>query len=193
MQAANKHLERLDVAGRRIKRAAGLHDHPLYTVERETAAALVYEAFDHLCMAFVLLDFTRLELSAAADGSGLIGDTVLAVLHIIDAMEAEAKQLLRFEHENHVRLDFLHPIDEREGVTYQTHRHWQDFVKGSIQESFTAYFAQTRRAVRDRLAQRPPYWEHQTVRGYLERRGCFALLTLFHRLETVALEHEEAA
>jgi len=184
---AENHMARYAMASRRYRRAIANQDKMSISFERSLMYVLLYEAVDHLCMVLNLLDFDELDLESSLDGHGLAGDCCAEVVHLLRMLNDKAVRILELEKEGQIRLDFAEPVDEKEGITYMTFPHWQDFVPGSVQKSFRDYFKSVRQAVHRRLEQKPRFWKTQNVRQYLHRKGHDALLHVIGQLEGARL------
>ncbi len=187
LESAQSHVQRLAQSRRRYLRARNHGDRTGAHYELEIMSALLYEIADTVFMVCNLLELNELDLSASADGQGLVGEHAAEVVYLFDRMESYCKQLLQFEREMELRLDFQRPVDEKEGVTYSEHVHWQDFVRGSVDESFFAYFSRAQREIRRRISQPIAFLGGRTVREQLQRKGRTALLELIRRLEDAPL------
>jgi len=168
---ADNHIRRFSLAAQRLLRASKLHDKMSQVFERSLLFITLYEAIDHLCMVLNLLDFDELNLESSLDGHGLAGDSSAEVVHLLNSVDEKARKIIKLEDENHIIADFYEALDEKQGLTYTTLSHWQDFVAGSIQQSFRDYFKSARQAVHYRLEQKPRFWkkpEHQTISAQKE-------------------------
>jgi hypothetical protein len=182
--SGEKHFERLRLAHKRHERAQLFGDHAAMQMEKSIMHALLYEAADTSFLVMNLLDFDQFELQASVSGSGLAGESAAEITRILHALEQQCRKLHGLEHDLGLALDYSRPLDEKEGITFHIHRHWQDFVPGSVPESFNAYFSRARFALLQRLAQRPRCWGgHQSIRQYLQRGEHAALLTAIDKLE----------
>ncbi len=181
----NHHLDRLRLAERRLHRARMLGDESSSAYEHELMVALMYEAVDHVYISLHLMDLDLMALNATPHGYGLIGDSALDVIHTFRNLETISAHILSRAGQLGIPLDFLHAVDEKEGLSYGRLAHWQDFVPGSVKESFHRYFQRAGRATIDRLAQRPNFWERQNIEEYLQTRGCQSLLTLTRQIEQI--------
>ncbi|NMC62155.1 MAG: hypothetical protein GYA55_03210 [SAR324 cluster bacterium] len=184
---ADNHIRRFDLAAKRFLRAMKLHDKMSQAFERVLMFITLYEAIDHLCIVLNLLDFEKLDLESSLDGHGLSGDSAAEVVHLLNSVDEKARKIIRLEEENHIIADFYEAFDEKQGLTYTTLSHWQDFVAGSIQQSFRDYFKSARQAVHYRLEQKPRFWKNQSIRQYLHRKNYKALLRVIGDLEGAKL------
>lgn len=184
---AENHLARYAMASHRFRRATMNHDKMSQGFERGLMYVLLYEALDHICMALNLLDFDQLDLESSLDGHGLAGDCSAEVVHLLRSLNEKAIRIEALQKEGNLHLDFSEPMDEKEGITYATFPHWQDFSPGSVQKSFRDYFKSVRETVHRRLEQKPRFWKTQNVRQYLHRKGHDALLHVIGELEGARL------
>ena len=184
---SEKHFVRVGLSAKRLHRATTLLDRMSQTFERSLIYVLLYEAVDHVCMVFNLLDFESMDLESALDGHGLAGESAAEVVQLFHMLNEKAGRILELEGQHHLHLDFSEPVDEKEGITWTTIPHWQDFVPGSVQHSFRDYFRGVREAVHRRLEQRPRFWKSQNIRQYLHRKGHAELLRVIGKLEGARL------
>lgn len=181
--SAEQHLERLPVVARRYQRALVLDDTIAAAYEKETMLALLYEALDTVYIVLQILDLNALSLESSLDGVGLAGEDASFVSSLVQTLEHVCEHVRKLERKYNIELNFNTAVDEREGITYTRHAHWQDFVPGSISESFYSYFAQAREGVIHRLETVPKFWPRQTIREALARSRRPALIEMIRRLE----------
>lgn len=186
-RSAEEHIERFRVAQRRRDRALRFGDHAAVEVEHSTMAALLYEAMDTVYLVVQLFDADRLRLESSLDGKGIRGEDASFVASLLDRLENISRRILAYEREENLTLDFRHPVDEREGITYTTRKHWQDIVPGSLEKSFFAYFIRARDAIGKRLNQVPRFWHQQTLAQALARSRRRALSRVLARLREAPL------
>jgi hypothetical protein len=191
--SAEQHLERFPVVARRYHRALELNEATAAAYEKETMLALLYEALDTVYLVLQILDLNSLNLESSLDGTGLTGEDASFVSGLSQVLEHTCEQILELEQQHHLQLDFGTPVDEREGVTYSLHAHWQDFVPGSVSDSFYSYFAQARQRVMRRLNTVPKFWPRQTVREALAKSRRPALAQMVKRLEQASFPRRTLA
>ncbi len=184
---AENHLARYAMARQRYQRSIINRDKMSQGFERALMYVLLYEALDHICMALNLLDFEALDLESSLDGHGLAGDCSPEIVQLLGSLNEKATRMEALQKEGNIRLDFSEPLDEKEGITYNTFPHWQDFSPGSVQKSFRDYFKSVRLTIHRRLDQKPLFWKTQNVRQYLHRKGHDALLHIIGQLEGARL------
>jgi len=183
-KSAENHFSRLEYARRRHARALLHKDSLAANYETQCILALMYEILDTGYIVFNLLDFDSLGLKSSADGFGLAGDQAHAVIQLLNTLDSQAARLLALEKELMLKADFTIPVDERENVTYVKRRHWQDYVSGSIEQSFFHYFSRAKETVTQHLEKKPSFWAAQDMRRYLKSKGYTALLETLTRLES---------
>lgn len=184
--SADKHFHRLTLARKRWERAAELSERRAMEFEKETMLALLYEAADTIFIVIGLLELDEFRLEASADGQGIKGEHSLELTKLVDVLEKNAARILEFEQEYRLRLDFRKAVDEREGITFERHAHWQDYVPGSVKESFDSYFERARTTVKSRMERPVEFLGGRTVREQLKRKRRDALLEVIGRLERVS-------
>lgn len=197
VRSTERHFDRFGLAERRYERAARSGDEEMIGREREIMHALLYEAVDTVYMVLNILDPDGLEVRPSLDGVGLSGEDAIFVDQTLNQLERIASRVLSYAKEYKLPLDFQRAVDEVEGVTYTQHCHWRDFVPGSAEESFFAYFADVQRALALRLMQVSKLW-HKSVQQLLlrpKRRSLAAvthalLLVSFPAAEGLPVEHE---
>lgn len=187
-RSAEDHFARLELPWRRYLRAREQKDLASIAYERRLMLALMYEIADTAYLVMNMLDFKRLELESSADGYGLAGESATDVVKTLGYLNDQCGKLISFENRLGLRLDFKDPVDEKEGLTFNKHRHWQDFVVGSASDSFYRYFADARLILTQRLNAAPKFWAHQTVRQYLQNKGYRALYEILRRLEQASID-----
>lgn len=181
------HLCRFRLCEKRFKRAVRLGDKMAQTFERSLMYVLLYEACDHIFMVMQVLDPEGFLLESSLDGHGLTGESAAEIVLLVQNLDRKAREILELDRACQMHLDFQEPYDEKEGITYVTSPHWQEFTPGSISESFRDYFRSVRAGVHKRLEQRPKFWKNQTIRQHLHRKGYSALLQVIERLEAARL------
>lgn len=184
-QSAERHFERLDLAEKRYQRAGMLPDLAAQAYEKKIILILLYDIVDTSYIVLNILDFDELELEASADGLGLTGESAADVLQIIGTLNKQCQRVLKIEKKYDFKVDFSEVVDELEGITYTKNIHWQDFVHGSIAESFYTYFSRAQDSLKERMQHSPRLWEDQTIEQYLKRKGYDALSAMVQRLERV--------
>ncbi len=182
-KSAEDHFARYELPCRRYLRARGERDLASVAYERRVMLAILYEVADTAYLVMNVLDFDEIDLESSGDGYGLTGEGAADVLKVLSCLDNQCARLISLENKFDLRVDFSRPVDEKEGMTFVTHRHWQDFVAGSAEESFLAYFSRARQTVSARLNQRPRFWANQTVRQYIQAKGYRALIEILRRLE----------
>jgi len=182
LRSANRHLSRFDLAARRYHRALELGQKGVMAFERDTMWALLYEAADTVYLVFQLLDPDQLNLTSSSDGAGIAGEDAPFVREILDAMEKICAKVLELSVIYDIPLDFKKALDEREGITYETHAHWRDLIPGSLEKSFFAYFSQAKEGVLQRLNQVPRFWGQQSIKQAIFNTPRPALRELLLRL-----------
>ena len=189
--SADRHFERMTLPRRRYLRAVTLGDKIAQKYEQETILTLMYEVADTVFIVLNSFDLDQFDVRVSMDGQGIWGEDAGEVVQLADSLNRYCRRILEIEREFDIRADFKRPVDEREGETYTHHKHWQDFVHGSIQRSFNHYFSDARAALHRRLAQRPKIWKDCTLREHLQRRNYRALLEIASRLEHASLVRYE--
>ena len=190
LKSSEVHFTRHRLAERRLLRAQAANDPIGVAYENSVIHALLYEIADTIYQVVALLDFDQLDLSASMDGCGLAGECAAEVVLALSALDRQCAGLLELERKHSVNIDFKTAIDEKEGISFEKHRHWQDFVAGSVAKSFRSYFALAQTAVRTRLSQRPKFWRDQMVGQYLNRKGHESLNEILGRLDAAAFGHQ---
>ena len=185
LRTLSHHAQRIELARVRYLRAIQQRSKICASYEHEVIHILMYEAADTIFMTVVVLDLNRLALHASADGFGLTGESAAGVIELLSSLEQQCQRILAWEKEFGLKLDFQQALDEKEGVTFMVHRHWQDFVPGSVEQSFHEYFRSERRAIHEHIRRQPTFWPHQTIGRYLESKGYLGLLAVLRRLEFV--------
>lgn len=181
--SAEHHFQRLASSELRYQRAKSLGDATSATWELDTMTALLYEALDTVYIVFQAMDPNALRIEATLDGRGIAGEDAPFLREILDSLERICTRLQDIEARLNIPLDFSRPVDEREGITYEKHRHWQDFVPNSVAESFNSYFAQARHGIHTLLHSTPKFWTKQTVREELLRTQRVHLVAMLDRLD----------
>ena len=187
VKSAQCHFIRFARPQKRLLRALEVGDKIAIRYEKECMSIILYEILDTVYCAFSLLDLNQLDVQAAANGTGITGDHALSVIEIFQNLEEQCRQALELEKKYDLQLDFSTPVDEKEGITFKGHRHWQDYVPGSVEQSFFRYFAEMQRRIIMRLNQRPEAWTPQSLRQTMVRYGHKSLLQALHKLESQAL------
>ena len=185
--SSDKHFERLVLARKRLARACAAGDRNSIEYEEQVILALLYEIADTIYMVSGLLELKDLQLGPSADGQGIVGEHAAELTHILDTMNRTAAKLLQLEQELSLKLDFSRPVDEKEGITFETHPHWQGFSSLSFVESFDAYFLRAQQLVAARLNEKIPFLHNRTVREQLVRKGRKELVEILARLENAPL------
>lgn len=185
--SANDHFVRAATARRRLIRARASGDLSSAQFERRVLLALLYEIMDTFFIVVYLLDFEAFDLEPSADGEGLSGTAAATFVSILSMLEQQSRKLLALEVELELSANFKEPVDEKEGITYLRHRHWQDFHGISVEESFIHYFSRAKQSVTAWLADRPHLWAGQSVEEYLKKKGYSHLLRVLHRLRNSSL------
>lgn len=181
-RTGENHFKRIEFPKRRHARAF-LNKDPLSAdYETQCLLALMYEIADTSYLVLHLLDFDGLELQSSADGLGLAGDSAPGVIQILRTLDNQCARLLALEKEFKLPLDFSEAVDEREGITYQSFRHWQDYTIESVKQSFFKYFARAQQSVAERMEQKPAFWARQTVGNYLQSKGYGGLVQVAFKL-----------
>lgn len=182
-KSAEDHFKRLSLPQERYLRAIEMHDDLSAAFERRTMLALLYEIVDTSFIVMNLLDFDELDLESSQNGHGLTGNSAFTVVHILTVLDDQCATVAQIEKEFDLIVDFVHPVDEKRGITYEGKSHWQDFFPGSVEKSFHLYFSQAQQSMNRRLDQRPRIWERQTIREYLRKHRYVSLVEMLGRLE----------
>ena len=178
--AGSHHLARFDLAERRLGLAKASSDRISREYEHEVMNILLYEALDHVFMAFSRLDLDALGLRMPEVGQGLTGEYASEVLSILEILEALGAEILEREKRCGLNLDFSHSYREKEGITYNTQRHWGN---GDPRE----YFTQARSLISDMLRKKLAFRSGQTTADFLRHRGYKRLLESLTRLDLAAV------
>lgn len=173
---AHHHLNRFDMAVRRLLLAERLSDPVARQYERDVMKILLYEALDHIYMAFSKLDLDGLGLRMCAAGNGLTGENAHEVLTILDLMEGLSAETLKREKCFCLKLDFSRSIPEKEGITYGLKSHWN---AGDLRE----YFIQCSKLVNAGLHRKAGFWSGRTMADFLRQREYHQILAALVRLE----------
>ena len=183
LKSSEVHFDRYNSAQKRLRRAITTHDQVGIKYETELILILLYEIADNIFQIVALLDLDQLPLAASMDGLGLAGESAAEVVITFSSLDQQCSRLLEIERCHSLNLDFRKYLDEREGLSYEAHKHWQDFVPNSVADSFYAYFALAQATVRERLSQKPRFWNEQIIGQYLNRKGYQNLNEVLSRLE----------
>jgi len=170
LSSADKHLARFDMSVKRYSRATSIHDAHMMFVERENMLASLYETIDTTYITLKMIDFNILEVHAALDGVGIAGEDAGFVHEILDRLEDVCEEVAKRENSYNLKIDFSVPVDEREGVTFSSHPHWRDFVKGNIEKSFYCYFEQVQKDVSSHISQVPKFWRQRKIQHFFMKR-----------------------
>ncbi len=182
-RSSESHFGRFALSVQRLKRAEKQKDLFWVAAERLIMEILLYESIDTIFIVLALLDFDKFHLKASLDGYGVSGESASEILSILNILENQASEILAFEQEFSLQLDFLRAVDEKEGITFLGHKHWQDFVPGSFDQSFFRYFKTARRVLDNRLHKKPRIWTNQTVAQFMKRRGYPDIFKIYQKLE----------
>ncbi len=174
--SAYRHLNRFDMAVRRLVLAERLADSVAKHYERDVMTILLYEALDHVYMAFSRLDLQGLGLGTCAAGNGLTGEHAHEALKVLDLMEGLSDQILKREKCFGLNLDFLRSLAEKEGITYDLKSHWST---GNLRE----YFIQHAGLINQCLNRKAAFWSGRTMADFLRQRGYHKILGALNRLE----------
>ena len=196
-KSAERHWQRCELAVKRYHRALDRKNDLAVNYEKEVMLILSYEALDTVFIALQLLDLDKLNLQSSTDGAGLTGEDANYVFELLQMLDNICKRVLENASKYGIKIDFLKPVDELEGITFFDSSHWYNFVPSSVEKSFTHYFTQARRALNHRLNQIPSFWQKHTmvdviVRGkyvslrkavYCLQRAVFPQLSLASMVE----------
>ncbi len=196
-KTAERHWQRYQLSIKRYERAKAIENSMAMTYEKEIMLILSYEILDTIYIALQLLDLDKLNLQSSSDGHGLAGEDANYVFELLQSLDNLCTRTIDSSIQQGVKIDFLRPVDELEGITFTESGHWHDFVPGSIERSFSLYFTQARRGLNHRLNQIPHFWRTNTlvdviVRGkyvnlrkaiYCLQRAIFPQLTLSSLIE----------
>lgn len=190
--SADRHLLRFEQAARRRERAMKLQDKSSIDYEQQTMLALLYETLDTVFIVIQVLDPNVLRLESSLDGKGIAGEDASFVTEILEFQERICAEIKSKERMYELKVDFTKPVDEREGITFSSHSHWQDFVPGSTAASFTKYFAHVQESLNRKLGQKPRFWQTQTLGQALIRSRRPALLEMIGRLQKMNFPDNQA-
>lgn len=196
-KTAERHWQRSELAGKRYQRAVAANNQIASEYEKEVMLILSYEMLDTVFIALQLLDLDKLNLHSSSDGAGLAGEDANYVFELLQLLENICTRVHDNSTKYGIRVDFLRPVDELEGITFTESGHWHNFDSSSVERSFSLYFTQARRGLNHRLNQIPHFWRKQTmvdviVRGkyinlrkaiYSLQRAVFPQLTLASLIE----------
>ena len=185
-RSAQRHLQRFDLAAKRLERAIEAKDKRAIASEKDTMLALLYETVDTVYIVVQMLNPDALSLESVSDESSFSGEDAHFVYDLLQLLERVCAQALRSARIYNLDIDFKRAVQEREGVTYQTHGHWLDFSPGSTERSFFDYFAHAQHAVGERLGQVPKFWKTRTFRQALARANRPALREVLFKLENAS-------
>jgi len=182
-RTAELHLSRFEAAVRRYQRALAHNDTLTAAYERDVQSALLYEALDTVFIVIQRLNLDALRLESSSDGAGVVGEDANFVCDLFQLLDRICSRVLSLAKLHKLELDFQKPVAEREGITYTKRGHWQDFVPGSPEKSFLAYFARAKHFIAERLDKVPRFWRRQTYRQALIKSKRPALREILQRLE----------
>lgn len=168
-KTAERHWHRLLLSQKRLARATSINNAAALAYEKEVILISAYEILDTVYIALQLLDLDRLHLQSSSDGLGLTGEDANYVFELLQNLDNLCLKTLEAAAENGIKIDFLRPVDELEGITFTESGHWYDFVPGSIERSFSLYFTQARRSLNHRLNQVPHFWRSNTLTDVIIR------------------------
>ena len=163
--SADRHINRFDMAVRRYERATFAHDTRTMFVERENMLACLYETLDTAFMVIRMINTDIFDLQSSLDGVGMKGEDATFIREILDRIERVCEDVSKRENLHHLSTDFEVPVDEKEGVTYNHHAHWSDFVPYNIEASFYLYFEQVQKEISKQLAQVPKLWAQKKMKS----------------------------
>ena len=163
--SADRHIARFDMAVRRYERATFVHDTRTMFVERENMLACIYETLDTAFMVIRMIDPDVFDLQPALDGVGMKGEDASFINDILDKIECVCESIAKRENLYHLPIDFEVAVDEKEGVTFNHHAHWCDFVPLNVEASFFLYFEQVQKDLSKQIAQVPKIWSQKKMKS----------------------------